>query len=423
MLFRFSAASSCPLRRSYKPYLSRACLAAIAWLACCASSVVAQPADAPLRLPSVKLGVVFPLTGGSADFGQTALHGVQLAVDEINAYGGYLGRKLELVVKDDRADPETGLKASQELVAEKVLATIGFCNTGVAMRSIEVYQNAKTPLIVPCSTGTPITAKYPARESYIFRNAARDSVQAPFVVDDILKRGWGRVAIFADSTVYGESGMNEVSKALAAKGLKPVYTARFALGVKDLHEEMKAARAAGANVIFSYTVGPENATIANSKGELNWRVPMVGAWPLSFPSFIQTSGEDAEGALMSQTFIAEPSNERRASFLTAYARRFNTARIPVPMAAAQSYDATFLLLNAMFAIRNAELSGPSIKAALEDLPRIHYGVVTTYDKPFSPDDKDAITRNMLVMGVVKRGAVTFAYQEDAKKRFLVQRKQ
>ena len=100
---------------------------------------------------------------------------------------------------------------------------------------------------------------------------------------------------------------------------------------------------------------------------------------------------------MAQTFIAEPSDERRASFLTAYARKFLVKKIPVPMAAAQGYDAVYLLVYSLFGIRGGNFRGPAIKAAL--------------------------TQNMLVMGMVKNGAITFAYPEDAKRNLFVQRKQ
>jgi len=377
----------------------------------------AQNTPAPL-----KIGLIGPLSGPSSDFGTPMLHGVQIAVDEINAVGGYLGRPLSLVIKDDQGNPDVGLKASQELVQEGVIATIGFCNTGVAMKALDVFQNAKSPLIVPCATGTPVTAKFPAPESYIFRTSARDAIQAPFVVDDLVKRGWTRVAVFADNTGYGAAGLKDVEQALAERNLKPVYVARFDLGVKDLREQLTAAREAGANVVFSYTVGPENAAIANGRRDLKWDVPQVGAWPLSFPFFIRGAGAAAEGALMAQTFIAEPSNERRAAFLAAYARKYNQ-RIAVPMAAAQAYDTVYLLTYALFAIRDGKFSGPAVKAALENIPRTYYGVVATYEKPFTLNDKDAVTSNQLVMGRVRNGAVTFAYPEDARRNLFVQRKQ
>ena len=393
-------------------------------LCTCAAFAEAQPAPAAVPAGNaLKIGVIGPFTGASSDFGLPMLNGIQMAVDEINAGGGYLGRKIQVIQKDDQATPDVGLKESKALLADNVVAVIGFCNTGVAMKSLGVYQDGKVPLIVPCATGTPVTSKFPADSSYIFRTSARDSIQAPFVVEDLVKRNLTRVAIFADSTGYGDAGLKDVETALAARNLKPVYVVRFALGVKDLSEEMKAAKAAGADAIFSYTVGPENAVIAKARRAMNWNVPQVGGWPLSFPSFIEGGKEAAEGARMAQTFIAEPSNERRASFLTSYARRYNVKKIPVPMAAAQGYDAVYILVYSMFGIRNADLSGASVKAALENMPKTYYGVTATFEKPFSLSDKDATTANMLVMGQVQNGAVSFAYPEDAKRNLFVQRKQ
>ena len=387
------------------------------------AALVCMPAQAQSGSAApVRVGVIGPFTGPSADFGVPMLNGIQLAVDEINAVGGYLGRPLQLVIKDDKGDPDQGRKASEELLAEKVVAALGFCNTGVALKSIDLFQQAQTPLIVPCSTGTAVTAKYPAPESYIFRVQARDAIQAPFMVDDIVKRGWDKVAIFADTTGYGEGGVNDVVAALAARKLKPVYVSRFALGVKDLSSELTAARDAGANVIYSYTVGPENAVIANGKKALKWKVPQVGAWPLSFPFFLEGAKGAAEGALMVQTFIAEPSNERRAAFLANYSRKFK-GKPAVPMAAANAYDASYLLMYSFLGIRDGSLTGKAIKESLEGKMRTYYGVVSTYEKPFSVEDKDAITRNMLIIGTVNNGAITFAYPEDAKRNLFIQRKQ
>ena len=279
---------------------------------------------------AMRIGVIGPLTGPSTDFGLPMLNGILLALDEINAVGGYLGRPLELVIKDDKANPDEGAKQSEALVAAKVAAVIGFCNTGVAVKSIELFPKAQIPLIIPCATGSPLTSKYPAPESYIFRNAARDAIQAPFVVEDIVKRGWTKVAIFADTTGYSEAGLKDVESALLAQKLKRVHVARFAIAVKDLSSEVRAARTAGADVVFSDTVGPENAVIVKGRKEIGWKVTQVGACPLSFPFFIDGAKEAADGSLMSQTFIAEPSNERRASFLAAYARKFKSSRISVP---------------------------------------------------------------------------------------------
>lgn len=371
--------------------------------------------------PTIKVGVIGPFSGPSSDFGTQMLEGMQLAFEEINAVGGYMGRAYTLVVRDDQATPDIGLKAAQEMVDAGVVATLGYCNTGVAALSLDVFQNAKLPLVIPCATGSPLTAKFPAPQSYIFRTSARDAIQAPFVINDIVRRGWTRVAVFADTTGYGEAGLKDVQTALDAHALKPVYVARFPLGVKDLQSDLGAAREAGADVVFSYTVGVENAVIANGRKMLKWNVPQVGAWPLSFPFFIQGAKDAADGAMMAQTFIAEPSNERRASFLSAYKRKYQKP-LTVPMAAAQGYDAAYLLAFALLGIRDGNLTGPAVKAALENMGRVYYGVVATYERPFSANDKDAITENMLVMGKVVNGAVTFARPQDARRNLVVKRK-
>lgn len=391
-----------------------------AWKKAGAALVVAALAAVAQAQP-IKVGVIGPFSGPSSDFGKPMLQGIQLAVEQFNQVGGYMGRPVELVIKDDEAVPDVGRKRSEELAAAGVVAALGFCNTGVAMPSLEVYQKAQLPLIVPCATGTPITQAYPPEQSYIFRTSAPDSIQAPFVVADIVRRGWTRVAIFADDTGYGQAGRKDVEAALAAHKLAPVHTVNFPLGAKNLTAELAAARDAGAQVIFSYTVGPENAVIGLGRKELGWKVPMVGGWPLSFPFFLEGAKDAAEGAMMAQTFIAEPSNERRASFLSNYSRAYQ-GRPAVPVAAAQGYDAAYLLMYALLGIRDGKFTGPAVKRSLENLPRVYYGVVATYERPFSEQEKDAMTPGMLIMGKVQGGAVTFAYPEDAKRTLMVQRK-
>jgi branched-chain amino acid transport system substrate-binding protein len=94
----------------------------------------------------------------------------------------------------------------------------------------------------------------------------------------------------------------------------------------------------------------------------------------------------------------------------------------VPMAAAQGYDSVYLLAFSLFGVRDGNPTGPVLKAALENISRVYYGVVATYERPFSLNDKDAITPNMLVMGKVSNGVVTFARPEDAKRNLVVKRK-
>ncbi|MDO5691175.1 MAG: ABC transporter substrate-binding protein [Pseudomonadota bacterium] len=373
---------------------------------------------------TIRIGVVAPLTGGSADFGVPMLNGIQMAIDEVNSVGGYVGRRFELVVKDDKGSVDEAVAVTKELLEkDKVVAALGFCNTGNAMKAIELFQAAKVPLIVPCATGPGITAQYPPAESYIFRTSMNDAIQLPFLVKDLIKRGLTKVAIFADDTGFGEAGYQEARKVLAANKLQPVSVARFPLGTKDMKAQLTQARAAGANTVMTFTVGPENAAVAIGKKELGWEAPQVGGWALSFPFFINTAKDAAEGALMTQTFIAAPGLPRRERFLNDYRKKFKSDRIPVPMAAAQGYDSVYLLVYATFATKDAQISGPALKTSLESgKARVHYGVVATYERPFSPESKDAVTENMLIIGTVKNGVVQFAYPADALRSLSMQRK-
>ena len=111
---------------------------ATALLAAALASFVLAPTAAAQADSQIKIGLIGPFTGGSADFGNSMRNGVELAVSEINALGGYVGRKFELVVRDDKANPELARQMSEELVKEGVLATIGFCNSGNAVKSLDI---------------------------------------------------------------------------------------------------------------------------------------------------------------------------------------------------------------------------------------------------------------------------------------------
>lgn len=388
-----------------------------------AALFLATPTLPAFAADTIRIGVSCPFTGGSADMGVSVRNGIRLAVEEINTMvGGVAGKQLELVERDDRADPELGKRIAQELIGkEKVSATIGICNTGVGLATIDSYQAAGIPLIVAVSTGTPLTRKFAdSPEHYIFRVSPRDEVQAPFVVAEALKRGFRKVALFADTSGYGEAGRLDVEKALAANQLAPVSVQRFAVGVKDLAEQTRQARAAGADVVISYTVGPEAAVLAREIEKQKWPVQIIGSWPLSWRNFIDPAGSAGEGALVAVSFIQQASFQRRNAFIAAYRQKFNTPVIPAPMAAAQGYDATMLLF---YAIHQAQSAEPAkIKAALENLERQVAGVITTYHRPFTKTDHDALSGNMLVMGIVRKGQIDYAYKEDAQKSFVVQRK-
>ena len=393
--------------------------------ACCVILAVLWSAAAQAQTaPPIRIGLIAPLSGGSADFGNSVRHGAQMAVAEINAVGGYLGRPLELLVRDDTASPDVGRAAAEELVLkEKVAYTIGFCNAGVAMKALDVFETNKHLLMVPCSQGTAVTTRTPPAQSHVFRIAPVDHMNARFLVREIVeRRKIRRVAILADRTGYGDGGVKDLSAELALRQLQPVYVGRFDLGVTSMRDELEAARTAGAEAVINYTVGPEQAVAVKSRAAMGWRVPYFAPWPLSFSSVLKAAGPAAlEGTMMTQSVIQDIANERRSSFIARYYRHSGERPVGSLMAAAQSYDAVHLMLRAVFQTRG-DTSGPALKAALEDLREPYRGVVTTFEKPFSRDDHDAFSDRMIWLGEWRGGNIVYHSEGDAKLSAVMRRK-
>jgi branched-chain amino acid transport system substrate-binding protein len=364
-----------------------------------------------LAAEPIKIGVTGPFTGGSAPMGASMRDGVKLAVAEINAKGGVLGRPIQLIERDDEAKNERGVQVTQELInKEKVVATVGFINTGVALASQRFYQEAKIPVINNVATGSVITKQFlppEHKDNYIFRTSANDLIQSVMIVDEAVnKRKFNRVAILADSTNYGQLGRGDLEHALAAKGIKPVATEKYNIKDVDMTSQLLRAKQGGAQAVLTYGIGPELAQIANGMEKLNWKVPMIGSWPLSMGNFVDNAGKNGDGALMPQTFIQDANTPKRKAFIEAYQKAYKVERMPSAVSAAQGYDSIYLLTAAIK--QAASTDGPKIREALESLNEKVEGVVTTYNKPFTHDDHEAIKPGIPVMGEVKNGRVVLA---------------
>ena len=382
-----------------------------------ASAVLSMAGIAAAADP-IKIGVAGPFTGGSSSMGVSMRDGVRLAVEEINKAGGVMGSKLQLVERDDEAKNERGVQIAQELISkEKVTAAVGYINTGVALASQRFFQEAKIPVMNNVATGSIITKQFKDQaDNYIFRNAAHDSIQAPMIVEEaITRRGFKKVAILADSTNYGQLGRADLEKALEAKGVKPVAVEKFNIKDVDMTAQLLKAKEAGADVVLTYAIGPELAQIANGMTKLGWKVPMIGSWTLSMANFIDNAGPGGEGARMPQTFIQQADTPKRKVFIDAYLKTFKPKnnRIDSPVSAAQGYDSIYLLAAAIKQANSTD--GSKIREALENLNAKVEGVVTTYDKPFTKDDHEAISANIPVFGEVRQGTVVYAYADDMKK--------
>lgn len=367
----------------------------------------------------IRVGVSGPFTGGSNPMGIAMRDGIRLAAREINEAGGILGRPILLIERDDEARPERGAQVVQELInQEKVIAGLGIVNTGVALASQRFYQQAHIPMITSVATGTVITRQflppqYP--DNYIFRVSAPDSIQAAMIVEEaVVRRRLRKLAILHDSTNYGQLGREDLERALERHSLKPVAIERFNIRDVDMTPQLTRARAAGAEAILTYGLGPELAHLANGMVRIGWKVPLMGSWALAMSNFIDNAGPNAEGTRMPQTFIQDGNTPRRKAFIDKYRQAFGVERIPVAPAAAQGYDSMLLLASAIRQARSTD--GPRLKDALESLGEKVEGIVMVYDRPFSKTDHEAIdTPRIPVIGEVRNSQVVFAYDEDRKR--------
>ena len=302
----------------------------------------------------IKIGVSGPFTGGSSPMGISMRDGVKLAVSEINAKGGVLGRKIELIERDDQADNSRGLQVTQELINKGRCRRFGRLHQH--RRGVDcpaAYEEAKIPVINNVATGSLVTKQFLPPEfpdNYVFRTSANDTIQSAMIVHEAIdNRKFTKVAILADSTNYGQLGRQDLEKALAAKNIKPVAVEKFNIKDTDMTAQLLKAKEAGAQAILTYGIGPELAQIANGMEKLGWKVPMIGSWTLSMGNFIDNAGKNGEGARMPETFIQEPNTPKRKAFIAAYLKAYHpeNGRIPSPVSAAQGYDSMYLLAAAI----------------------------------------------------------------------------
>jgi branched-chain amino acid transport system substrate-binding protein len=357
----------------------------------------------------IKVGVYGPFSGGSAPMGVSMRNGVKLAIDEINANGGVLGKKLLMVDRDDEAKNERGGQIMQELLdKENVVAVLGPANTGVANASTQYTQQKKVPQIINISAGAKVNEFFQTSpENYIFRIAANDDVQSKVIVNAAIKKGAKKPAILCDDTNYGQNGREKMEAALAAAGVKPVYVGKFKLKDTDMSAQLQEAKAAGADALLVYGIGPELAAISNSMERLSFKIPMIGSWTLSMSNYTSNAGKNGNGSMMPQTFIETAvKTPKQISFVKTYGEKYKESPIASAVSAAQGYDSVYLLKLAIEQAGSTE--GSKIRLALESLTASYEGVTGTYVKPFSATNHEAVTETSVMLGMVQDGKIISA---------------
>ena len=350
----------------------------------------------PLHAQTIKIGLVTALSGQSARAGEAITRGLQVAIDEINAKGGVLGRKLELVRRDDEATPAKGVIAARELLfKEKVAVLFGGLDTPVSLAIVPIVNENKMVFVGPWAAGTPIT-KNGAKDNYVFRVSAVDEIVNKAMLTYSQKtfnaKNCGMILV---NNPWGESNEKGLTAALAAKNMKAAGIEKFEGNDVDVVPQLTRLKNAGADCLFLVgNVGP-SAQVVKSLDRMGWKPPIVSHWGPAGGRFTELAGPSAPSVHFVQTYSffgkQSPVGEKVLKALMAkYPDIKGPGDVTPAVGVANAYDA--MMLTAL-AIENAgSTSGPAIRDGYHKIAQ-YQGLIKNYAKPFTPENHDAVNEN------------------------------
>ena len=334
----------------------------VAGLALAALARAAAPTGEP-----VKLGFFMSVTGRDASFGEAALRGSRLAVDDLNAAGGIFGRPVELIVEDNRSLPGESATAAKKLIArDKVIALIGECASARTLEAAPIAQAAGIPLVTPASTHPKVTAVGDCIFRVCFADPFQGAVLATYAWRNL---GLRRAALLIDSTAPYSVGLADVfAKTFTALGGAIVASQKYSGDAKDFRAQLTAIRSTQADTLFLPGYYVAAGLVAQQARELGLRSTLLGGDGFEAPQLIEIGGTALEGTVYSTHYSAESKAPASRRFVTAYQARYGAT--PVGLAAL-SYDSVQLIADA--ARRAGSTERGALKKALaatRDFPGI-----------------------------------------------------
>lgn len=319
----------------------------------------ARAAEAP-----IKVGEYASLTGKDASFGQSQHKGVLLALEELNAAGGVLGRPLEVIAEDNQTKSgESATVAKKLLARDKVVALIGEVTSSRSLEVAPLAQAAKVPMIAPGATNPAVTEK----GNYIFRVCFIDpfqgTVMAKFAKDELKVK---RVALLTSvSSAYSVGLSKFFRETFTAGGGTIVADQKFNEGDKDFRAQLTAIRAAQPDVIAATGFYAEAALICRQARSLGITAPFIGGDGWEAPQLVELGGEAVEGAHYCTYFSAENAAPEVRAFVRRYQARWGQE---TPEAvSALGYDAIHLIAAAME--KAGGTAGPALRQAIASTRR------------------------------------------------------
>jgi branched-chain amino acid transport system substrate-binding protein len=335
---------------------------------------------ASLAQETIKIGEYASLTGKEAAFGTSSHNGTQLAIEEINAAGGVLGRKLELITEDDQSKQGESATIAKKLISrDKVVGILGEVASMRSLEAAPICQAYKTPMISPSSTNPKVTQI----GSYIFRVCFIDpfqgTVMAKFAKDTLKLH---RVALLTSvSSAYSVGLAKYFKERFLADGGEIVIEQKFTEGDKDFNAQLTAIKAAGVEGIFVPGYYTEAALISKQARELEMTIPLFGGDGWEAPELIEIGGTAVEGCYYSTHYSPQVDSPKVKAFVAKFQARYD-GKTPDAMAAL-GYDSAGVMADAIR--RAGSTEGPAVRDAIA-ATNGYQGVTgtTTMDKDRNP---------------------------------------
>ncbi len=288
-----------------------------------AGAVLALGAGNAKAQDEIVVATVGPITGQYASFGEQMKRGAELAVADINAKGGVLGKKLKLIVGDDACDPKQAVAVANQLVGQKVVFVAGHFCSGSSIPASSVYNENGILQMTPASTNPALTEDAATKGwNNVFRTCGRDDIQGTVAGDYLVAHYKGKkVAILQDKSAYGKGLADETKKEMNKKGLKEAMYEAITAGDKDFSAIISKMKQAGINAIYFGGYHTEAGLMVRQAQEQGLKAQFISGDALVTDEFWKITGKAGEGVLM--TFPPDPRDLASAKSVVAEFKKQN----------------------------------------------------------------------------------------------------
>ena len=317
---------------------------------------------------TIKIGEYASLHGSEAAFGESSHEGTVLAIEQINAAGGVLGKKIDLISEDNQSKPGESATIVKKLITrDHVVAVLGEVASGRSLEAAPICQENKIPMISPSSTNPKVTET----GDYIFRVCFTDPFQGKLLAEFALKTLKAkRIAILSDVAAPYSVGLAQFFREpFVTAGGQIVAEQKYSSHDKDFNAQLTAIKAENPDAIFVPGYYTEAGLIVLQARQLGITVPLFGGDGWEAPELIETAGKALEGTYYSTHYSPEDTSAAVQDFVKKFQARFN-GETPDAMAAL-GYDSAMVLVDAMK--RAGTTEEPKLRdaiAATKDLPCI-----------------------------------------------------